>query len=97
MIRESFKDDELKNLRKEVPALARIIAEDVIKTPSDTAKLRLDMGMINEVNLMEDAIGFFQQEFGCDIKIYNESDPWIEDPANRAKRAKPYRPAIFVA
>jgi len=97
LIRDSFKDDELKNLRKEVPALARIMVEDVIKTPSETVKRRLDMGIINEVNLIEDATGFFQKELGCDIKIYNESDPWIEDPANRAKRAKPYRPAIFVA
>ena len=97
LIRDSFKDDELKNLRKEVPALARIMVEDVIKTPSETVKRRLDMGIISEVNLIEDATSFFQKEFGCDIKIYNESDPWIEDPANRAKRAKPYRPAIFVA
>ena len=97
LIRDSFKDDELKARQKEIPALARTLVEDVKKTPVETVKRRLDMGVINEVNLIEDAAGFFQKEFGCDVKIYNESDPWVEDPANRAKRAKPYRPAIYVA
>jgi hypothetical protein len=54
------------------------------------------MGQINESNLIEDASSFFGQEFECEVTVANESDPWIEDPANRAKRSKPYRPAIYV-
>ena len=96
LIRESFKDDELKALRREVPAFARIVAEDVKKTPSDTVRRRIEMGVINEMVLLEDAASFFKGEFGCDITVSNESDPWIEDPENRARRAKPYRPAIYV-
>jgi len=54
------------------------------------------MGVYNEQNLFEDASSFFEQEFGCEVTVANESDPWIEDPANRASRSKPYRPAIYV-
>ena len=96
LIRESFKDDELKALRREVPAFARTVVEDVKKTPGDTVRRRIEMGVINEVALLEDAASFFKEEFGCDITVSNESDPWIEDPENRARRAKPYRPAIYV-
>ena len=97
LIRDSFKDDELKALQKEIPAFARTLVEDVKKTPVETAKRRLAMDHVNEQSLIEDAASFFQKEFGCTVTVYNENDPWIEDPANRAKRAKPYRPAIYVA
>jgi leucyl-tRNA synthetase len=96
LIRDAFKDDEIKVRAKEVPAFARIVVEDVTKTPAAIAERRLAMGQINESNLIEDASSFFGQEFECEITVANESDPWIEDPANRAKRAKPYRPAIYV-
>jgi len=96
LIRDSFKDEEMKARAKEVPAFARTIVEDVTKTPAAVVERRLKMGQINESNLIEDASSFFGQEFGCEVTVANESDPWIEDPANRAKRSKPYRPAIYV-
>ena len=96
LIRESFKDEELKAKSREVPAFARQVAEDVKKTPAETVRRRLEMGVVNEVTLLEDAAGFLQKEFGCEVSVYGESDPWINDPANRASRAKPYRPAIYV-
>jgi leucyl-tRNA synthetase len=96
LIRDAFKDDEMKARAKEVPGFARIVVEDVTKTPAAIMERRLAMGQINESNLLEDASSFFGQEFGCEVTVANESDPWIEDPANRAKRSKPYRPAIYV-
>jgi len=96
LIRDAFKDEEMKARAKEVPPFARTVVEDVTKTPAAVAERRLEMGQINESNLIEDASSFFGQEFGCEVTVANESDPWIEDPANRAKRSKPYRPAIYV-
>jgi leucyl-tRNA synthetase len=61
LIRESFKDDELKALRREVPNFARIVAEDVKKTPSETVRRRIEMGVINEVTLLEDAASIFKK------------------------------------
>ncbi len=96
LIRESFKDDELKARAREVPAFARGIAEEVKKTPAETVKRRIEMGVVNEAKLLEDAASFFEAEFGCSVTIAEESDPWIHDPENRATRARPYRPAIYV-
>jgi leucyl-tRNA synthetase len=96
LIRGSFKDEELRTRQKEVPAFARIVVEDAKRTPSDTVRRKIEMGVVNETSLLEDAASFFEKEFGCNVTISNESDPWIEDPENRARRAKPYRPAIYV-
>ncbi|UCD43798.1 MAG: leucine--tRNA ligase [Candidatus Bathyarchaeota archaeon] len=96
LIRKSFKDEELRTRQKEVPAFARIVVEDAKRTPGDTVRRKIEMGVVNETSLLEDAASFFEKEFGCNVTISNESDPWIEDPENRARRAKPYRPAIYV-
>ena len=53
--------------------------------------------IVNETTLLQDAERFLRAEFGCDVTVSGESDPWIDDPAKRASRAKPYRPAIYVA
>jgi leucyl-tRNA synthetase len=96
LIRESFKDDELKARASKVPAFARGVVEDVKRTPTETVKRRLGMGIINESSLVQDAATFFEAEFSCSVTVSGESDPWIHDPEKRAARAKPYRPAIYV-
>jgi len=96
LIRDAFKDEELKVRVKEVPAFARGIFEEVKRTPAETARRRLGMGVVNESKLLLDAADFLRVEFGCDVTVSGESDPWIKDPEGRAERAKPYRPAIYV-
>ena len=97
MIREAFKDEEMRTKQKEVPAYARTLIDEVKKMPEATLKLRRGVGHVNEMTLLQDAERFLKAEFGCDVTVSGESDPWIEDPAKRASRAKPYRPAIYVA
>jgi len=96
LIREAFKDDEMKARSKAVPGYARQIVEDVIRLPDAEVELRLDMGQLNEVNVLTDAVSFIEGEHDCEVAVSAESDPWTEDPAKRAHRAKPYRPAIYV-
>lgn len=97
LIRESFKDEEMKARSKEVPKFVRQIIDEIIKLPDRKRELRLQMGQINEVGILQDAINFIEGQIGVEVAIGAESDPWIEDPANRAQRSKPYRPAIYVA
>jgi len=96
LIRECFKDEELRVRAREVPEFARAIVEDVTKTPEDRIKTRLEMGIVNELTVLQDAADFLKAEFNCEVSICGESDPWIKDPEGRAKRAKPYRPAIYI-
>jgi leucyl-tRNA synthetase len=97
LIREAFKDDEVKTKQKEVPTYARSLVDYVKKMPENTLKLHREMGYINETKLLQDAERFLRAEFCCEVSISGESDPWIEDPAKRANRAKPFRPAIYVS
>jgi leucyl-tRNA synthetase len=96
LIKNAFRDDEMKARSKLVPRFARGVVEDVIKLPYNTLDQRLKLKHINEVNVLQDSINFLEKEFNCDISVSMESDPWINDPAKRAYRSKPYKPALFV-
>jgi leucyl-tRNA synthetase len=96
LIKEAFKDEEMKIRSKVVPGFARALVDDIIKLPAQDVEIRLKMGQLNEVTILQDAASFLEAEFGCPVVFSGESDPWIEDPAKRANRAKPYRPAIYV-
>jgi leucyl-tRNA synthetase len=96
LIKEAFKDDENKTRVNLVPSFSRMIVDEVQKTPDKTLEIRSKLGMVNESILLQNAEKFFKSEFNAEIHVGAESDPWVEDPADRAKRARPYRPAIFV-
>jgi leucyl-tRNA synthetase len=96
LIRYSFKDDEMKARSRQVPNFARIVVDEVMRMPKDKLIHRLSLGQINEVSLLQDAKDFLEGEFDAGVIVYMESDPWLEDPAKRANRAKPYKPAIYV-
>ena len=96
LIRDAFKDEEMKARSRIVPAFVRDIVDDVIKLPDEELELRHNMGQLNEVSILQDCERFIEGEFDCEVSIAAESDPWIEDPNKRAERAKPYRPAIYV-
>jgi leucyl-tRNA synthetase len=96
LIKNAFRDDEMKVRSKLVPRFARGVVEDVIKLPDNILEQRLKLKHINEVNVLQDSIDFLEKEFNCDISVSMESDPWINDPAKRAYRSKPYKPALFV-
>ncbi len=97
LIRTSLKDDEMRVRSKQVATFARMLVDDTIKLPERELMMRIKMGQLNEVGILQDALSFIEGEFSAEVIIAAESDPWIEDPAKRAGRSKPYRPAIYVA
>jgi leucyl-tRNA synthetase len=96
LIKDAFRDDEMKARSKMVPRFARSIIEDIIKLPESVRNQRQKMGQLNEVSILQDSAYFLEKEFKCNVIVSAESDPWIMDPAKRANRSKPYRPAIYL-
>lgn len=97
LIRESFKDEALKKMPEAVAAFAREVLEDVRKLPEESLGRRLYMGHIDDLNLLKKTVFFFEKEVGAKVLVQDEGDPEIHDPEGRARRAKPYKPAIYIA
>ena len=96
LIRDSLKDEELKKMPEAVAAFARETLEDVRKLPEENLGRRLSMGQIDELELLRKAGSFFEKEVGAQVSVQREGGSAVHDPEGRARRAKPYRPAIYI-
>lgn len=96
LIRECLRSEDLKKKPDSVASFARDVVDEVRKTPEESVKRRLNMGGIEELDLLRRAQPFFETELNAEVHVEDESDPAIHDPEGRAKRARPYRPAIYL-
>jgi leucyl-tRNA synthetase len=96
IIRELLQDPELKAKAKEVAEFANKVVEEVKRIPEERKQKLLKIGVFDENQAIKDAKEFLGRELNAEIQVYREEDPQRYDPKNRAKAAKPYRPAIYI-
>ena len=51
------------------------------------------VGVVDEVAVIRDAIGYLEEEIGAKVIVYDEV---TYDPQNKAQNASPYKPAIYL-
>jgi leucyl-tRNA synthetase len=96
LMKQLMTDPELKKLANKIAKFAPQIAEDINRMPEDMKKMQLQIGTINEKELLKHAADFFEREFNVKLHAYSEDDKEICDPQRKAGFAKPYRPAIYM-
>jgi len=96
LIKELLKEPEMREHAKEVANMVPRLAEEIIKIPETKRKTQLKIGELDEYKITEEAKDFLSEEFKAEIHTFKEDDPKRYDPKQRAKLAKPYRPAIFI-
>jgi len=96
LIREAMKSEELRKKAKQVQRYLKTIVEEVLKLPENKLRNRLKTGVLDERAILMDAKPYLEEELNAEVRIYGEEDADKYDPANRAEKARPYRPAIYV-
>lgn len=96
LIRKLMEDSSLKAKAKEVAEFAGKVVEEVNRTPTDRRQRLLKIGMMNEAQVLREAEEFLKAELDAEVHVYMEDDQAIYDPKDRAKLAKPLRPAIYI-
>jgi leucyl-tRNA synthetase len=81
---------------KQSPDMVKRIIEDVLSDPLDSRHRKAELGSIDESKIFDDAKSLFVKEFAAEIAVYNEDGVGKIDPKNRAKMARPYKPAIYI-
>jgi hypothetical protein len=76
---------------KEVAQIATELAKSVSRDSIHTSNLSLEA----EMEVLCATRGYLSQKFGKEVHIFTETDP-VHDPANRARRALPAKPAIYL-
>jgi leucyl-tRNA synthetase len=89
-------DPDLKARAKEVASFVGNILDEVNHMPDEKKQRLTQVGVIDERQALKGAEDFFKRELNAEINFYSEDDPERYDPKNKARSAKPRRPAIFI-
>jgi leucyl-tRNA synthetase len=96
LMKQLMQEPDLRAKAEKVAKFTGQIVDDITRTSEETKEKQMQIGLLNELEALEEARSFFQRELRAEIHIYNEEDPKRCDPKQRAQLAKPYRPAIYI-
>jgi len=96
LIKELVSEPSLKAMAQEVASFVGKTADQISRMPTDIRRMRLQLGKIEEVEVLKGARKIYSKQFDAEIEVFAEEDPRRYDPKKRSGLAQPYRPAIFV-
>jgi len=96
LMKELMSDPELRKEAKKVAEFVNQAIGEINQMAEDRKTRILEIGPLNEKEIITEAKRFFEREFSTGVSIYDEEHPQRYDPKNRAALAKPYRPAIYM-
>jgi leucyl-tRNA synthetase len=96
VMKELIADPETTDAKK-IPDYVQKVIKDLHSESESIKKMKLESDSFNEKEFLScelSSIG--QKEFGVEIQVYSESDNDVYDPKNKARMARPYKPAILI-
>ena len=85
---------------KSDPGFVQRAIKDALSEPARTreARLRAGAGLDERAVLEADLGALAAAEFGggVQVRVFSEDDGGIDDPAGKARHARPFRPALFI-
>jgi leucyl-tRNA synthetase len=89
-------DPALKPHMKDAAALVPKILKALTKLPTERKANLLKIKVLNEKEVVQDAVGFLKERFGAEVAVYSEDDQARYDPKQKAAMALPNQPAIYI-
>ena len=80
---------------KESPDMIKKMIDDILSDPLDSRQRKVKL-TLDEVKVFEDAKSLLGKELDAEIVIYKENDQSKVDPKNKARVARPYKPALYM-
>jgi len=90
---EVMQDPDLRERGNEVNQLVQDLV-DLVRSLDDDVLAVMDE--IDELSTYETAVAFLEREYDATVELYAEESDEIDDPADRASKAVPFRPAIHI-
>jgi leucyl-tRNA synthetase len=91
-----MQNNELRSRAEEVAKFVGQITEDINRMSEETKQRQNHIGLLSEIQTLSEAKSFLEKRLKAKICVCSEEDRERHDPKNRARLAKPYRPAIFI-
>ena len=95
IIKSLITDKETEEIKKD-PDFVKKTVNDILSEPQDERESKNRFGLIDEKKVLSELDSLVQVEFGIICKVFTESDQDKYDPKNKARTARPYKPAILI-
>jgi len=96
IIKDLIANKETENVKKD-PDFVKKTINAVLAEPVEMRRIRAENEPINEIQVIKSELSaLIRKEFGVELEAFEESDPAKYDPKNKAKMARPFKPALLI-
>ena len=95
-IKELISQKETENVKKD-PDFVKKTLKDILSEPTDLRKTKINAGEINESEIISNELSsLIETDYEVKLQVFSENDSEKYDPKNKARMARPYKPAILI-
>ena len=80
----------------EAMAYASKALRELSRIPEEARAERLALDRSLESKALEEASSLISDEIGAEVRVWDEGEEGVYDPINKARQARPLRPAIYI-
>jgi leucyl-tRNA synthetase len=96
VMKELIADNETTDAKK-MPDFVQKTIKDLHSESEEIKRMKLESEEFDEKEFLSNELSSIgKKEFGVEIQVYSESDDGIYDPKNKARHARPFKPAILI-
>ena len=95
-IKELISQKETENVKKD-PDFVKKTIKDILSEPTELRKTKMNAGEIDENKIISKELSsLIETDYGIKLQVFAETDSDKYDPKNKARMARPYKPAILI-
>jgi len=96
IIKSLITNKETEQIKKD-PDFVKKTLNDILSEPVELRKGRMNIGQIDEKQIISSELSsLVKNDYDVELSVFSESDSEKYDPKNKAKAARPFKPAILI-
>ena len=96
IIKSLIANKETEQIKKD-PDFVKKTLNDILSESVELRKGRMNIGQIDEKQIISSELSsLVKNDYGVELSVFSESDSEKHDPKNKAKAARPFKPAILI-
>jgi len=96
IIKSLIANKETEQIKKD-PDFVKKTLNDILSDPVELRKGRMNIGQIDEKQIISSELSsLVKNDYNVELSVFSESDSEKYDPKNKAKVARPFKPAILI-
>jgi len=96
IIKSLIANKETEQIKKD-PDFVKKTLNDILSEPAELRKGRMSVGQIDEREIISSELSsLVKNDYNVELDVFSESDSEKYDPKNKAKTARPFKPAILI-